>query len=308
MLKQNVKSALIGLRLPRIAQSFVPHRLLVLRYHSVREEPALLDAYIPVGITHSASVFRAHMKYISQNCNLVSLNDLPDFVGGVRPFPERGVLVTFDDGFRDNYEVAAPILEECGLRGVFYIPTSAVEARPLWFVRLRYWSVKAKKSHPEFLEVSGRCATLSEPEREELLAGLAFANSVEDTFTMTWGQAKDLIERGHTIGSHTVNHPNVAQCAPSVITAEMEESKKTIEAKLGIPVQHFSYPNPILQPHWDQNTEKACRLAGYRTAVTSSGGSVVKGGNLMALRRHYVADSLHEFVWNLELAFCGLNR
>jgi hypothetical protein len=149
---------------------------------------------------------------------------------------------------------------------------------------------------------------LSDPEREELLAGLPFANSVSDTFTMTWGQARDLLKRGHTIGSHTVNHPNVALCSPADRSSEMQESKKTLEANLGIPVQHFSYPNPILHPHWDQNTMKACRLAGYLTAVTSTGGAVVKSTDLMSLRRHYVADSFHEFVWNLEMAFSGLNR
>lgn len=308
MLKRTVKSALLGLRVPHLAQSFVPPRLLILRYHSVRETQADLDPYMPVGITHTVDAFRSQMEYVAQTCKLLSLDDLPALIEGSRRLPERAVLITFDDGFRDNYEVAAPILEQFGLRGVFYVSTSSIGGRPLWIVRLRYWSVKAGKTRPEFLEASSRCASLSESQREEFLASIEYANSVHDNFTMTWDQIRHLVRRGHTIGSHTVNHPNVAKISREELVMEMECSKNTLEGKLGAPVRHFSYPNPILEPHWNQTTVEACRLAGYETAVTSVSGCVRRNANILALPRHYMALSFTDFVWDLEMAFCGSKR
>lgn len=305
MLKTTLKSTLLSLQVPRIVQSLRSNRLVILRYHSVRKEPAILDPYIQNGITHSEDAFRAHMEYVARTCNPVPPEDLLAFARGPGSFPPRAVVVTFDDGFRDNYEVAAPILEQFGIRGAFYISTSSVEGRSLWFVRLRYWSIQTHKTHAEFLKASARCAVLSEAEREEFLAGLEHANSVRDTFTMTWSQARHLIERGHVIGSHTVSHPNLAKISPSELKLEMESSKAALEKALGFPVRHFSYPNPILEPHWDQTTIEACRRAGYASGVTSTGGCVTKGTNVFALPRHRVAESFTDFVWNLEMAFSG---
>ena len=305
LLKQYAKSVVLGSRALLAAQLLVPIRVLILRYHSVRELPADLDPYISIDITHSAVLFRAQMEYVARTCHPITLDDIPGFVTGSRPIPRRAVAVTFDDGYRDNYEVAAPILEQYSLPGNFYVSTSSVEGRPLWFVRLRYWMVKACISRPQFLEASSRCATLSQSEREEYMATLEHANSVSDSLTMSWSQARSLLDRGHVIGSHTVHHPNMAKISPEELQFEMKASRTCLEEKLGSPIHHFSYPNPILSPHWNEETLKASRLAGYTTAVTSTDGHVKKGTNPLALPRQSAAQNLKEFVWNLEIGFCG---
>lgn len=307
-LKRRAKSTSIARKMVRIAESFVRPRIVILRYHSVRREPSLLDAYIPVDITHSSEVFRMQMAHIARNFIPVSLNDLPAYLGGCLPIPKRAVIITFDDGFRDNYEIVAPILEQYGLRGVFYVPTSAVDGRPIWFVRLRYWSVESRKTMAEFLEASSRCASASEPEREKFLSTLERANSVTDNLTMTWSQIRDLSARGHIIGSHTLNHPNLAKIDKLEAKREIDLSKVELERRLGFPVKHFSYPNPILVPNWNETTIELCAEAGYVTGATSNAGVVNKHSNLLALSRHYVASSYADFSWNLELAFCGSKR
>jgi peptidoglycan/xylan/chitin deacetylase (PgdA/CDA1 family) len=305
LLKETIKSALLGSGTIRAAQFLLPARVMILRYHSVREQPAELDAYISCGITHSSSLFRAQMEYVAQTCHPVTLDEIPEYVTGALPIPKRAVAITFDDGFRDNYEIAAPILERYGLRGAFYIATSSVEGRPLWFVRMRYWTVRGKIARPEFLDASGRCATLTQPEREEFMAQLEQGGTVHDTFTMTWAQARDLLERGHVIGSHTVHHPNLTKVPRNEMRLEMEESRKCLESELGRPVRHFSYPNPILTPHWNEETVKASHQAGYSTAVTSNDGYITKGIDILALPRQSAAQTFQEFVWNLEMGFCG---
>lgn len=288
--------------------AFASNRVVILRYHSVRPPQPAVESYMPAGITHSPETFLAQIEYVAKTCHPVSIRDLPGFIEGSIAIPERAVLITFDDGFQDNYEVAAPILEQYGLRGVFYICTSSVEGRPLWIVRLRHWSVAAGINRARFLEVSAHCASLTDSRREEFLAGLEHANSASDSFTMTWAQCRHLIERGHTIGSHTVNHPNTAKIPRGELIVEMEASKKILETRLGTTIDDFSYPNPILEPHWDQSTIEVCRRAGYKTAVTSTEGSVTTGTDPFAIPRRFMADNLTDFAWSLEMAFTGWHR
>lgn len=180
LLKETIKSALVGFGTTRAVQSLVPPKIIILRYHSARENPAQLDAYIERH--HSLYQSFSYSDGICRtDCRPVTMDEIPEFVTGARLIPKRGVAITFDDGFRDNYEIAAPILEEFRLRGAFYIATSSVEGRPLWFVRLRYWMVRADISRPQFLEASRRCAILTEPEREEFMKRLESADSVKSS-------------------------------------------------------------------------------------------------------------------------------
>jgi peptidoglycan/xylan/chitin deacetylase (PgdA/CDA1 family) len=271
----------------------------------VRDQPAELDSYISSGITHPTRLFQAQMEYIARTCHPVTLDEVLEYVTGARRIPKRAVAITFDDGFRDNYEIVAPVMERYGLRGTFYIATSSVEGRPLWFVRMRYWTIRARVARPQFLEASARCATLTQPEREEFMAKLEHAGSATDTFTMTWAQARDLLKRGHIIGSHSVHHPNLAKVPQMEMNFEMKESRRRLEAELGTLIRHFSYPNPILSPHWNKETMEASQQAGYSTAVTSNDGYVTKNIDALALPRQSAAQTMQEFVWNLELGFCG---
>lgn len=305
MAKDSIKSILLGSGIPRAAQAFATPRTVILRYHSVREEPAKLDSYISTDITHSVSEFRKQMEYVARTCKPVTLEEIPGMVSGERPIPRRAVAVTFDDGFRDNYEIVAPILEEYGLRGTFYLPTSAVDGRPLWFVRMRYWTKQAKIQRPEFLKASARCATSVEPEREQYMATLEHANTVKDSFSMTWAQARDLMKRGHTIGSHTVNHPNMAMVPLAEARQELADSKRVLEGQLGRAIEHFCYPNPILSPNWNKDTAEASRNAGYKTAVTCENGFIQQGMNALSLPRLSAAGTFEQFAWDLEMSFCG---
>ncbi len=82
-------------------------RLVILQYHSVRNDG---DCCSPLNrLAHQASVFRWQMEQVSASCDPISIEDVPDMLTGVRPMSRRAVAITFDDGFRDNFMVAAPI-------------------------------------------------------------------------------------------------------------------------------------------------------------------------------------------------------
>lgn len=115
-------------------------------------------------------------------------------------------------------------------------------------------------------------------------------------------------QRGHIVGSHTLSHPNIAQISASDAQHELSESRWILEKQLGKAVRHFSYPNPILKPHWTARTSEIAARAGYLTAVTSDSGGANRECSAHALVRLSVPHHVDELAWNLEGASWAAHR
>ena len=96
-------------------------------------------------------------------------------------------------------------------------------------------------------------------------------------FMMTWDQVRALRKAGHTIGAHTLSHPNVAHLSQSEARFEIIECKKTLEEELGEQIDHFSYPHPALNPEWSAQTLEITREAGFKSAVLTTPDTCVPG-------------------------------
>src|SRR5439155_23080733 len=98
-------------------------------------------------IIHSSQLFRQQMEVLAREYNPVSLDNVLLFVQGKKKMPRKPVVLTFDDGYADNAEFAAPILNEFGIPGVFYVTVDCVDkATPPWVARLRYAFHTTRKS------------------------------------------------------------------------------------------------------------------------------------------------------------------
>lgn len=95
----------------------------ILCYHSVNAEHN--DECFPL----TPSDFRAHLEYLSRHHNVISLRQAVDHLRSDTPLPDRPVVLTFDDGYRDNFEVALPLLEEFKCHATFFIVSGFVEGR-----------------------------------------------------------------------------------------------------------------------------------------------------------------------------------
>jgi peptidoglycan/xylan/chitin deacetylase (PgdA/CDA1 family) len=123
---------------------------------------------------------------------------------------------------------------------------------------------------------------------------------------MTWEQARQLVGQGHIVGSHTVSHPNLAHLEDEPeLRFELEESKRRLGQELASPAIHFSYPCPILQPHWSARSTQICRELGYRTAVTTNSGPVRVGDDPLTLHRLPASKDVDELRWALDCTFLG---
>lgn len=300
----------------------------ILMYHSVMPDPAA-HADSLGGIIHSESEFRTQMELLSRDYHPVSLDEVVDSLSRQKDLPKRSVVVTFDDGYTDNSEVAMPILDQFGVPATFYVTVDCVEKRKLpWPSRLRFafrkttisvwtdsrskvWSLEDLQDRERaYLAACDDCCQLRGEAQEEFVRRIeeqlqSYAPSEWGSLMMSYQQIKSLAQHGHIVGSHTMTHPNMAYLQKQEAEIELAESKRQLEAALKLPIRHFSYPCPALTPHWSQQTVLQTRAVGYESAVTTTGGVTRCGDNPLALKRIRPTKTAAGLCWNLECAFAG---
>jgi peptidoglycan/xylan/chitin deacetylase (PgdA/CDA1 family) len=329
--KNWIKQGLIASGATRAARVFAGKKAVILMYHSVMDVPAR-QALTLGEIIHSTTVFRRQMELLARKYHPVSLDDVLLFLRGEKELPARPVVVTFDDGYADNHDVAMPILNQTGVPATFYATVDCIETGILpWPSRLRHAFLTTQ--HSQWEEPGGAVWPLNQDaDRQQVflhasdhaakLAGQLqnqFVHSVEtklevgppdpaDKLMMTWQQVRGLVAKGHLVGSHTLTHPNMAQIKDDEAETEMSESKRRLEQVLLSPVVHFSYPCPALSPHWKKSTVAMSRQVGYHTAVTTDAGQVRRSDDPLSLHRTRPTKDVEGLHWNLECSFLGLPR
>jgi peptidoglycan/xylan/chitin deacetylase (PgdA/CDA1 family) len=326
--KRFIKKALLRSSVLSAASRLLPPAAVILSYHSVVEEPRLTDHIL--GISRARISFEAHMKTLARQFSPVTIQDVAEFAKSGCRLPPRAVAVTFDDGFADNCEVALPILNRYSVPATFYIMVDAVEnGRLPWYCRLRYALNTTKKHDWIDAERNVSHSLVSPAERKAALTaaweiGARLTGSVQQDFIrgieeslqiepvkashgfmMNWDQVRSLKKAGHTIGAHTISHPNLAQVSEGEARFEITECKKQLEEKIGEPIDHFSYPHPALNPQWSQQTLEITREAGFKSAALTTCGPVRAGDEPLALKRIYTPADLDQFTWNLQSTFLG---
>ena len=268
--------------------------LLVVTYHRIGRDPES-PYYDPVD-SASAEAFRRQLRDLRDHFRIVGLHDLLDLAARDLPLAEPTALITFDDGYRDNYERALPILRELGVPAVFFIPTSFFEEPrlPWWdhaaFVLKRTARTRIELAHPEPLTIevapSARDAAIAE------VIGLYLTGRIVDEPTfrrhleeradvsvdeaalgralfMSWDQVRALADAGHAIGSHSHDHRRLAGLSDDEQRRDLAESKRLLEARLGRPIEALAYPFGWAGTY-AESTKQTARSLGYRLAFASA--------------------------------------
>jgi peptidoglycan/xylan/chitin deacetylase (PgdA/CDA1 family) len=312
-LQASYRAGLLGaLSFPR------KHRgLIILMYHSVGD-----SALLHRGLRVSAANFEAHLEYLSRNLAIIPLARAVDCLRRGQPMPESTVALTFDDGFRDNYETALPLLKKYRCPATVFVATDPLARRAsLWPYKLMFWMSRSAALRLEFFsgELPGvgrvafdlgtarrrrRAATaverffwkLARAERERLLGIVAKKLNVapeSDPFDelpmLGWDQLRAMADAGIEIGSHTVSHPSLAGIARDEASRELGESKRLLEKELGRPVRFFAYPFGG-RKHLNAASERLVREAGYEAACTTIHGVNRSGADPFRLLRMGVED------------------
>jgi peptidoglycan/xylan/chitin deacetylase (PgdA/CDA1 family) len=258
----------------------------ILYYHRVNNDN---DPFFPA---ISTDLFEAEMRYVSRNYRVVGMTEL------LQRLEERStepvLAITFDDGYRDNYENAFPILERYGLPATVFLTTGSMDTgEPLWFERLALMIKKTRRASihlevapaqkiwlrtpAERLDGNARVFSalrgLPDGERrrllEEVLRQLAVGGARErDRKMLGWDEVRRMHARRITFGGHTVDHPFLSRLTASEFRRQVSECKRRIEEELQTPADFFAYPNGR-EEDFGRANRSLVREAGYRAAVTT---------------------------------------
>ena len=207
----------------------------------------------------------AHLRRYYRPTSLAELGGM--LAGGVQP-PRGTVVVTADDGYRDFYRVAYPLLRQYEIPATLFVTTGFVDGLcPLWPDRVRWCGgSSALKEELKLLDPQARDARLAEL---EAATGRRLPHPVPAEFeACTWDELREMAANGIEIGAHTVTHPILSRMADPAW--EILESKKRIEEELQRPVPHFAYPNG-LRRDFGADAVRLAR-AHFATAVSAEPG------------------------------------
>jgi CelD/BcsL family acetyltransferase involved in cellulose biosynthesis/peptidoglycan/xylan/chitin deacetylase (PgdA/CDA1 family) len=293
-------------------------KFVILCYHRVG------SGGVPLYSGLEPEVFEAQMDFLRQRYRIVSLETLAQELLHSGP-PEQSVAVTFDDGYRDVYTYAFPVLQKYRIPATIYLTADVIEANSVaWYDRIflalgiapgekldvvldrprRFLLPSSAARLRAAEEIISYLRTLPNEKCREFCADLEklIPLPVEDTANrmLTWEQIRTMQRGGVSFGSHTLTHPAISRLQPSELDYELRESKAKLEERLGVPVQDFAYP--FGKPADYENTPDAVMGCGYRTASTTNWGINTPGVNLLELRRVSIGEERRLSTFAMRLA------
>jgi len=331
--KEKLAHILLKTRFLRSIQRSQSQSLTVLNYHRIGTPVKKdFDTFKP-NISATPQGFEQQMSLISRWFNVISLNQIVAWLKGDGSLPPYAALITFDDGYLDNYLQAFPILNRYHFPALIFLTTDHI-ARDLPF----YWDLIAYSFYHttlnhvslpligdqhwnDYTQLDKVIRQFTEkfkqfpPEKKLQIIdqlpeqlGVQIPQGTFRNVMMDWDQVRDLKTKGINFGGHTMTHPILTRISPEMARLEIEGSKACIESEIGHPVVSFAYPNGQTG---DFNAEiiQMVAQAGYQAAFTLLDGPdsyINVQENPFEIKRIFIShkDTLARFA----IKVCGINR
>ena len=265
----------------------------ILMYHSVPS--AEFTPWIDPRNSLSVKLFAAQMRFLSHHRRVISMTDLADQLQRhIKPYPGQ-VVVTFDDGYLDNLQVAAPILAQYQLPAIIYLATDSIDKVENQWVDQLYTFFRARSKaklaiaghwdladpvaqHTIYRKLMQQLCKAPAWQREEMLADVKEQLQplqVPPRLTLSWDDVRRLVAQypNIEIGVHTASHLDLAAHSGEA-TKELSNSIARVESEIGSRPKHFSFPYGC----WNQLAQKKVIEAGLHSAVATADDPVVRTG------------------------------
>lgn len=270
----------------------------ILMYHSV-STPERRPWHDPASTIDSMR-FRRQMEFLARSRRVIGFSALVTAVRGGEDLPAGTVAITFDDGYLDNLEVAAPILAEFGLPALLYLCTGYVgRGENQWVDRIH--SILRTRRRDE-LRIPGcdRVISLADRnearrvprmlneimisaqlgKRNEILASLAEQLRPRDAgprLTMTWDEVRKLHDLfpGMELGVHTADHCDLRTAEEPVRRKELASCLADFRRELGYDAAHFSFP----YGRSDDAGRRLVEEGGLQSAVAAGARTLITGAS-----------------------------
>lgn len=240
-----------------------------------------------------AAKFESHLQFLDRHYRVVPIMDVIEALRNGKELPRRSVFITFDDGYKGNYEVAFPLLRKYGMKAAFFVMTAYAGTAKLFPLDI----IDAALKHTSQTEVTVQVK--EQTERIDLAHDIAKSairlhvifkdveldkqadwleafvkalgfGSVEEVPPlgehaqfMNWAELAEMKAAGMEIGSHTQRHAIMGRVPPGIAKEELLKSKQTIENNLGSACRVFCYPNGGYPRDGNEQTNRMIEEAGY---------------------------------------------
>lgn len=279
-------------------------RLSVLTFHRVHARPDSLFPGEP-----DADRFDQLMRLVARSFRVLSLSRAAEHLAQAS-LPPRSLVLTFDDGYADNVEVALPILQRHGLTASFFVSSGFLDGGRMWndsvieclrastrsgldlgelgvatavslqTLEQRQQAVQLLLPKIKYLNLEQREVALA---RLQSLCGVA---TLPKDLMMSSAQLRSLHKAGMEIGGHTVSHPILTTLDGEQAEREIALGRERLQELIDQPVQVFAYPNGKPGQDYDASHVALVRKLGFRAAVSTAAGAAGAGADLFQLPRY----------------------
>lgn len=271
----------------------------VIGLHRVLDDQQKDHANSLGGIVLREETFEKVLEFVGRNFTVLSLQR---FLAGERGNTSRpGCLLTFDDGWRDNYTTALPLLKKYNLPAIVFAVSGLIGTkRTFWVERLtKIWRDQEGRARLEaslekalgtnagsdgLEEIVEHLKHMACAEREQILETLTGADLGSDASgdeLLSWEEAAAMQREQVEIEAHSVTHPLLIYEDDSTLQRELQDGKQILERKLGKKIRAFAYPNG----NWDDRVRNMVQQAGYECAFAGERGWHRHGDDPFTIRR-----------------------
>lgn len=303
-------------------------RIVILTYHRVVSDQMVRDEHIQPGMYVRGESFEAHITYLCKRFHIISLAELLDLLQKNQLKSHRSYcVITFDDGWQDNYQFAFPVLMKYRIPATIFLATDFIgTARWFWPDQMMLLLEKGRQQTTGTADRKAVSTILADTIGVTLSAAdgiyrqsesgapidldtiIEFCKGVEvekvhqiidrisralhmdlptQRVLLNWDEVREMAANGITFGSHSASHRLMTQIPLPEVKAELLDSRETMVRQGIKPVPIFCYPNG----NFDRDVQELVRESGYIAAVGCEVG--LEGDHpkdLFALKR----ISLHE--------------
>ena len=277
-------------------------RLSILIFHRVHARADSLFTQEP-----DAARFERLIRLVAQSFRVMTLGRAVALLAR-RELPPNALVITFDDGYADNAEVALPILKRHGLPATFFVSTGFLDGGRMWNDSIieclracplaeidlselglqrhaltgaaeRRACIEALLPRIKYLDPASREAAV------EHLQRAAGVTALPTDLMMRSEQVLELHRAGMEIGAHTVSHPILTSLPAAEAEREIDRGRAHLQQIIDAPVTVLAYPNGKPGRDYDSSHVAMARHLGFQAAVSTAPGVASAGDDLFQLPR-----------------------
>ncbi len=295
-----------------LGRAWNKEKTIILMYHGVTKQNDPVANYDHKHIEYER--LEGHLQYLNKHYSIISVDEYIRWrKGEKRILPPNSLIITFDDGYRNNYTQLFPLLNKYDIPAVIFLPTAYIGKKQIaWYDMVAYCVSRTKKKNLiidnqifdvindkqkiEAIVKLKRKIRTAGAVRTKIIAEVVKETGVNPTFCeeedflfLSWEQCKKIKKSKITFGSHSCTHEYMTDLSEEKLKKEMCESKKIIETELRKPCLAFAYPFG----ECNEKTKMALKDADYDCAVTTTFGSNTIDTDVLRLYR-IVLNNLYD--------------